>query len=306
MNSGGAEDNITFFDATTDPPALRCQVSARVAGETGAANPRGYVAIDSHHGFLARFALPSLAVVDVDACAITGTIDLAPFAGTAPLPYPRPIARVGDEAWVGLERLPAGLSNATEPGAVVRIDTSTNTPIDNDPNAAGVQAIELPFANPVGRFAVRDGHALIACVGSYTRADDGGVASIDIATHAASVLVDEATLGGNVDAVIVLDEDRILCRVAGAASVGGSSISVDAVRLVEWRRTTGAVRVWLETSGYSLTEPVLASDGLVYVGDRGDVTTGRLNSIRIFDPATGSELPPVADRTALPPYDIIE
>jgi hypothetical protein len=106
--------------------------------------------------------------------------------------------------------------------------------------------------------------------------------------------------------VIVLDEERILCRVAGAASVGGSSISVDAVRLVEWRRTTGAVRVWLETSGYSLTEPVLASDGLVYVGDRGDVTTGRLNSIRIFDPATGSELPPVADRTALPPYDIIE
>jgi hypothetical protein len=308
MNSGADQDNITFFDTTADPPLQQCQFSVTLPGETDTSNPRGYLAVDAHRAYVARFNRPSMAIVNTDSCAITGAIDLAPFRGTSPLPYPRPIAMVRGEAWVALERLPNNLlADPSQQGLVVRIDPATDAPIDNDSTAPGVQGIELPLANPVGRFDVRDGRVLIACVGWYQRGDDGGVVEIDASTRATSVVVGDLDVGGNIDSVISLDASRVLVRVSGAAMMRDeNSLAVDAIRLVEWNRETRLSRVWLETTGYSLTEPVLASDGRVYVGDRGDVTTGRASSIRIFDPATGNELAPVPGGTELPPYDMIE
>ncbi|MEI8256230.1 MAG: hypothetical protein WCJ30_11220, partial [Deltaproteobacteria bacterium] len=139
MNFGGTEDNVTIFDVSAPVPRLVCQGAATTDSEITAGNPRGYVSVGAHRGYIARFGQASLAILDVPSCAITGTIDLSPFRGIAPLPDPRPITRVGDEVWVALERLSPDLANTAQVGAIVRIDPSHDAPIDNDATAAGVQ-----------------------------------------------------------------------------------------------------------------------------------------------------------------------
>ncbi len=311
MNSGVPQDNVTFFDLAGTIPRLTCQLAATSADEPGlvlrrdggvSGNPRGYVGIDARRGYLARFSQRSLAIVDMQACAITGTIDLSPFQGIAPLPDPRPISRVGDEVWVALERLPPDLANPSQVGAVVRIDPARDAPIDNDPTTAGVQPIELLHANPVGHFALRGTRAWIATVGAYQRADDGAIEEIDTISHAVTSAVTEADLGGNVDAVIVLDDDRLLARVVDR--VTGDALDVGYTHLVEWRRSTRIARTWLTVPGYSLTEPVLGANGVVYVGDRGSAALRRRSAILAFDAVTGAEATrPSAP--ALSPYDLI-
>ena len=306
MNSGqgpdGPEDNVTLFDVTVDPPRLACQLAAHLAGEMGTGNPRGYLAVDSHRGYLTRFSQSSIAIIDTSACAVLGTIDLSPFRGPATLPFARPIALVGSEAWVALERLPPSLTNPTTPGAIVRIDPHTDAPIDSDATQDGVQAIELLHANPVGHFAQRNGRVWIACVGAYQSIDDGAVEEIDLATHVVSDAVTETTMHGNVDAVIALDDDRLLLRVVGQA---GTGLAIASTQLIAWQRSTHtASSAWITVANYALTEPVLASNGRVYVGDRGDESAHRAASIRVFDAATGTELTAIS-ATALPPYDLL-
>ena len=185
----------------------------------------------------------------------------------------------------------------------MRIDPGTDMPIDNDATQPGMQAIELHHSNPVGHFAMRGGNVWIASVGSYQRIDDGAVEAIDTANHSVQDAVTEMELGGNVDAVIVLDDDRLLLRVTGAAV--GSGLAIDSSHLVEWRISTRMQRPWFSVPNYALTEPVLGSDGRVYVGDRGDEVAHRTAAIHVFDAVTGSEIEAARVVTALPPYDLV-
>ena len=300
MNSAMNEDNVTYFDTREIPPRLVTQIAAHER-DAGVANPRGYVAVGPTRGYLALFNRNALAIVDYAAEAVVGSIDLSAFAAGAPRVRPRPIAHVASEVWVALERLPANLMNPTMPGAIARIDPATDTLIST-------QAIELHHPNPVGRFAVRGANVWIASVGSYEHTDDGAIEHIDANTRAVSDVATEADLNGNVDAVIALDDDRLLARIAGRTMMQDGGIAVDVTRLVEWRISTRIARVWLEVSSYALTEPVLASDGRVYVGDRGDrnPAASRPSAILILDAATGTEIGRVTPAPALPPYDMIE
>jgi hypothetical protein len=293
------EDNVTYFDVSASPPCLVGQIPMQREGETGGGNARGYLALDATRALVARFNQATVAVVDVARQAIVGTIDLAPYRAAAPHPRPRDIARVGTHAWVTLGRLAADLLQPPpSPGAIAVIDPATHSV---------ARVIELRFANPVGRMAVRGGRVVLPCVGTYQTVGDGAVEELDAPSmQPARTLVTEADVGGNIDAVVPLDDDRLLLRVVARAV--GDALAVENTRLMVWSIAQRRASNWLTVANYALTEPILGRDGRVYVGDRGDEATRRPHGVRVFDAATGEELTRASGPIGLglQPYDLIE
>jgi hypothetical protein len=296
------QDNVSFVDRCASTLAIGCQLPLHRDCETGAADPRGYLALDTRRGYVARLFQPTLAIVDPVACAQVGDIDLSGLRGSASLPNPYAIARVGGEVWVTLQRLPPGLSAPTANGAIAIIDPTRDALVDVDPATPGVQAIELPNPEPQFRMAVRATDVLVACVGLYADATDGAVVSVDIATRHVTTLVREIDVGANIDMVIALDADRILLRLVYPGPGGGTDVSRSA--LVAWQVSTRTATQWLTFPAYTLTDPVLVA-GRVFVGDRGDRTMGRPAGIRVLDATTGREITTAPIDCGLPPYDLV-
>lgn len=297
-------NNVTYFDVRGSPPCLVRQISLQRDGESTGANPRGYLSVGPRKGYVARAGLDSIAIVDPEAGAITGIIDLAPFRGDGARAWPTALARVGPHAWVTLSRLPAGLLHPTARGAIAMIDPTTDRVVDRDPDVPGTQVIELSHPNPVGTLRTLGSRVLVACVGDYQRIDDGAIEAIDTVSLRADTLVTERQVQGNLDAVLPLDDDRLLLRVVSQADAG---LAIEFSRLVEWSLSRHMVlRTWITAPGYSLTEPILGRDGRVYVGDRGQESTQRPHGIRVFDAATGNELTTVPIDVGLQPYYLTE
>lgn len=305
--SASGQDNLTFLDVSSSPARSLGQVSALIAGERGTpGNARAFLRVGPDRGYVARFNRASIAVVDTRTFALAERpIDLSAFAANGSSAYPIALASVNTHVWVAIERLPPGLLNPTEPGVIAVIDPTTDALVDLDPAQPGTQGIELPRPNPTNAMVVRGNRVWVACPGSYERDDDGAVVELDAAgMRVLRELVTDADLRGNADAVLVLDDDRLLVRVVARAI--GSALDVADTRLVEWTVSTRSARTWLRVPHYALTVPILTRDGHVYVGDRGDEAACRPAGIRVFDAATGSEITREPIATGLPPYDLRE
>lgn len=300
LSSTSTDDSVYVFDVREAVPRLVRQLSAKAAGEDRDGNPRGYFPINEREGYVARFNQTTLLRVNVvDGGSRLGP-DLAPYRGAGLHPYPKRFASVNGELWLTLLRLDS-LTDPTTTGAIAMLDPATDSVRDADPATPGAQLIELPLGNPLGPLSVRRGRAVVACAGAYTRLD-GGVVLVEGATHAVSVAVREEEVGGNIDAAIWLDDERLLLKVVGRTN---SELMIDTSRLVEWSLRTRTAREWLRVREWTLTEPVLGSDGLVYVGDRGDEATARPHGIRVFNAQDGSERTSAPVSCGLQPYDLL-
>lgn len=302
--AANGDDSVAVFDVTRQPPALRAQLPARCADDPPSiVNPRAWVTVGRDEGYVARRGQSRLARVDVGARTVRCPVDLAAFQGSAPGPQPVALLNVAGEVWVLLQRLGTD-AQPHQSGLVVRVDPATDRAQDEDPAIEGMQGRALQFGNPVAMVADGDG-ALFASVGNYGVVGDGGVERMD-ALGATSVVVREQDVGGNIDAVLALDADRILLRVAGATSLDGS-LAIDRTRLRVWSRSAHRVvgDDWMSVTGWLSAAPVLDDAGRVYVGDRGDAATRRGWGIRIFDAASGRERTTAPLRTSFEPYALL-
>ncbi|MBI5516176.1 MAG: hypothetical protein HY909_20495 [Deltaproteobacteria bacterium] len=253
----GAGDNLDFFDLRGALPRRLCQVPVITEEERragGASQPYGnahdLLVVDGRRAYIARWNLPSLAVLDLGTGAIVRTVDLSPWRGRARLPNPDALALVGDEVWVTLERLddPA---HPTQPGLIVRVDPRTDTVMG---------ALTLPHANPLGPLWLSpDGREVrVATLGDYARADDGGVVAVERATGRARTLLSEGAVGGNIDGFVPLPGDRALLRVSGARRAG-SALERNRVVAVDLGRAV-VEGVWLSSDTWSPALPVVLGD----------------------------------------------
>lgn len=275
----GVSDNVTLLEERAGALELVSQIPLINDDERATsayANPHDALALDDHTLLVARWNLPSLAVVDVARGAIVRTVDLAPYRGLAGLPHADALYRVGDRVYVSLQRLDDVL-RPTQRGMVVQLDART---------LAVTATVELPFANPVGAFqATPTGAVRLAMVGWYERSGDGGVVELDLrgdAPVATVVLRDDempAEVRGNIDGVAVVDDDVMVLKIAGERRPG---MDIDVMRVVRYDRRTRATRVLLQRGVWTGAVPVVLG-GTVFVGDPGDGAGHAGAGVRRFD-----------------------
>lgn len=297
--AAGNQDNLTLFDPRN---GAVCQVplvtddEVRASRSRPAANGHDVVAVDDGHLYVARYAMHSVAVVDVAAGAVTRTLDLASEGGAAERVFPDALARVGDEVWVTLQRFDdsdALLSNPTRPGLVVRLDPRTHTRIG---------AYSLMNPNPYGPLvASADGRArLVTTFGSYNVIGDGAVESIDVTTGAVTVLVTEREVMGNLDAVAVVDARHLVLRVSAERR---GTAALDDLRVILFDLETRTPTTLLTASQWGAAPPLVVGDR-IFVGDPGSGPYHAGAGVRVFS-AQGLELRSIIAMDAgLMPYDV--
>jgi hypothetical protein len=297
----GNQDNLTLFDPRT---GAVCQVplvtdaEARASRSRPSANGHDALAVDDGHLYVARYAMHSVAVIDVAAGAVASTVDLASEVGPGEGVYPDALARVGDEVWVTLQRFDdddALLANPTRPGLVARIDPRTH---------ARIGAYSLTNPNPYGPLvASADGRArLVTTFGSYNVIGDGAVESIDVATGAVTVLVreDDPGIMGNLDAVAVVDARHLVLRVSAERR---GTAALDDLRVILFDLETRAATLLLRASQWGAAAPVVVGDR-IFVGDPGSGPYHAGAGVRVYS-SQGAELRSiVAMEAGLMPYDV--
>jgi hypothetical protein len=259
-------DNLTLLEERAGAMVLVSQVDLRMPAERDAyrtANPHDVIALDARTLLVARYNVPSLAVVDVARAEVVRTVDLAPYRGAARLPNPDALYRVGDRIYVTLQRLD-DVINPTQPGMLVQLDART---------LAVTATLELPLVNPIGAMVpVREGVVRVAMIGSYAVVGDGGVLELDLRGEApaAEVIVRDADLPaevrGNIDGLAVIDDDAMVLKVVGERRPGRD---IDVLRVLRYGRRARTARVLVQRGVWSGAAPVVLGD-TVYVGDPGE------------------------------------
>lgn len=304
--SPGMGDNVTLFDLRGGTVSLACQLSPLAGSEwdsSGGARARPFVnvhdliALDDHTLLVARYNLPSLAVIDLASGEVVRTLDLAPWAGTASSPQPEALARVGDAIWLTLTRLDDPFA-PRQPGVVLRLDAAATRVFDATP---------LPRPNPSGPM-VPSPEAdtwYVATLGAYDVVGDGAIETLRVRDGAVEVgdpLVTETELGGTIDAFAMIDADRLVLKVAVTSARTGPSEG-DSLRYVLWDRRDRSSRELLRRNAWSPAPPVVAG-GRIWIGDPGDLDA-RGAGLRVFSlDGTPITTEPLSVGPGMRPYDL--
>ena len=177
---------------------------------------------------------------------------------------------------------------------LIVVDIATDTLVDVDPDAEGVQGIALSIANPNSMAVVGEQIAVGVVANFGDRA--GGVEIVDTATNRSlGLAVSEEDLGGDITSMVLVDQNR------GYAVVADENFA-NSVRPFEL--SSGAVGAPLENISGGFI-PSLAVDGdRLIVADRGSFADPASAGLKFYDAATGAFLSGPID-TGLPPQDIV-
>jgi hypothetical protein len=257
-------------------------------------NPQDIVLVSPTKAYIPRYDRTELWVVNPQTGAFLHAIDLSAFADADGLPEMHRLALAGGRVFVTLQRLDRDAGFVpTDSSQVAVIDAATDTLVDCDLAAPGVQGILLPFQNP-GTEIQRDaaGRLVIGCTGAFGVVD-GGVARIDpVALVALGAETSEAALGGDLNDVALFDTAR------GFAVVSDASFNTI---VVPYDRNTGARTGTVHSStGFTLADIEVNDRGELWLCDRTPTAPG----LRVFDAATGTLLTPTPLATGLPPQDL--
>lgn len=293
-------DNLTLLEERASGVALVSQIDLRLPDERAAyrtTNPHDVIALDERTLLVARYNVPSLAVVDVERAEVLRTVDLAPYQGRARLPNPDALCRVGERLYVTLQRLD-DVVRPTQRAMLVQLDART---------LSVTAAVELPMVNPIGAMVmVREGVARLAMIGSYEVVGDGGVLELDLRGEApvARVLLrdDElpAAVRGNIDGLAVIDDDVMVLKVVGQRRPG---MDIDVTRVLRYDRRTQAARVLVQRGVWSGAAPVVLGD-TVFVGDPGEGPGHSGAGVRRFDLSGEPRGEPAGVGVEMFPYDL--
>ncbi len=283
------QDNILVLDAMD----LRTPLTQFSVGN--GANPHDIEIVAPDKAYVTRYDTASLLIVNPQDGAELGEIDLSAFADADGLPEVSQIVRVGDRLYLSCQRLDRnGGWGPTDISYLIVVDLATDTLVDIDPDAEGVQGIPLSVANPNSMAVVGEQIAVGVVVNFGDRA--GGVEVVDTATNRSlGLAVSEENLGGDITSMVLVDQNR------GYAVVTDENFA-NSVRPFEL--SSGAVGAPLENiSGGFISSLAVDGDRLI-VADRGRFADPASVGLKFYDAATGAFLSGPID-TGLPPQDIV-
>jgi hypothetical protein len=291
------QDNIQVIDPAQGYATLR-QFS------TGnGSNPQDIAVVSATKAYVSCYALAQVLVVDPSAGTVTGSVSLAPLAGSDGVPEAARMALVDGHLFVALQRL-VGFAPA-ETSLVAVIDTAADTLVDVHPGRPGVQGIPLVGRDPVTTFEYDPfgGRLLIGCAGAFG-ALDGGIEAIPVVRGdvidplaplwaSSGFVITEQALGGDIGDLAFLLPGHSYATVSDASFH---------TSVVAWSALTGQKRATVYASdGFDLPDMAVspARDEL-WVCDTRYAAPG----LRVFrcsdDAPLAGPLP-----TGLPPYQIV-
>ena len=283
------QDNILVLDAMD----LRTPLTQFSVGN--GANPHDIEIVAPDKAYVTRYDAASLLIVNPQDGAELGEIDLSAFADADGLPEVSQIVRVGDRLYLSCQRLDRnGGWGPVDVSYLIVVDLATDTLVDVDPDAEGIQGIALSVANPNSMAVIGEQIAVGVVVGFGDRA--GGVEIVDTATNRSlGLAVSEEGLGGDITSMVLVDQNR------GYAVVADENFA-NSVRPFEL--SSGTVDAPLEDISGGFI-PSLAVDGdRLIVADRGSFSDPASAGLKFYDAATGAFLSGPID-TGLPPQDIV-
>ena len=283
------QDNILVLDAMD----LRTPLTQFSVGN--GANPHDIEIVAPDKAYVTRYDAASLLIVNPQDGAELGEIDLSAFADADGLPEVSQIVRVGDRLYLSCQRLDRdGGWGPVDVSYLIVVDLATDTLIDVDPDAEGIQGIALSVANPNSMVVIGEQIAVGVVVGFGDRA--GGVEIVDTATNRSlGLAVSEEDLGGDITSMVLVDQNR------GYAVVADENFA-NSVRPFDL--SSGTVSAPLEDISGGFI-PSLAVDGdRLIVADRGSFSDPASAGLKFYDAATGAFLSGPID-TGLPPQDIV-
>ena len=283
------QDNILVLDAMD----LRTPLTQFSVGN--GANPHDIEIVAPDKAYVSRYDAASLLIVNPQDGAELGEIDLSAFADADGLPEVSQIVRVGDRLYLSCQRLDRnGGWGPADVSYLIVVDLATDTLVDVDPDAEGVQGIALSAANPNSMAVVGEQIAVGVVVGFGDRS--GGVEIVDTATNRSlGLAVSEEDLGGDITSMVLVDQNR------GYAVVADENFA-NSVRPFEL--SSGTVGAPLENISGGFI-PSLGVDGdRLIVADRGSFADPASAGLKFYDAATGAFLSGPID-TGLPPQTIV-
>ncbi|HEX5133397.1 MAG TPA: FlgD immunoglobulin-like domain containing protein [Candidatus Krumholzibacteria bacterium] len=263
-------------------------------------NPHDIVFYSAGKAYVSRYDMTSVLIMNPQTGATLGTINLAAFADADGLPEMDQMFLAGDYLCVLLQRLDR--NNFYTPvgsGYMVVIDTATDTVVDMDAVAGGVQPVTLLRANPYSEvnLTILEGESVAYFSGTgYFGVLDGAVQSVSLANPAtqAIILTDTAAGGDVLDVEIISD-------TIGYAIVATPSFTTI---LIQFNPSTGTKTgaTLYAPGGYDLNdcEPY-DLDGTLLLTDRKATNPG----VRCFDLSTGAQVTVSPINVGLPPFDIL-
>jgi len=252
----------------------------------GGSNPQDMVIVDSGRAYVTRYESDLLWIVNPSTGSKLGEINLGSYADDDGIPEMAQMIRVNDRVFVALQNLDrSDFFSPTGESMLVVIDRASDQVIDT---------IDLQLQNPFWRMRFHPGLGRIVVVSSGAFAvDDGGVELVNPWSLASdSVVLSEATLGGDIlDAVIVSDD-------LGYVLYSNASFQT---RMSSFDPSTGAlIQTIVSTNGFDLSDLELADEGKLYLSDRRAASSG----VRVYDALTGVEIGGGAISMGLPPFDL--
>ena len=248
--------------------------------------------------YVTRYDMTTVLKMNPETGATLGTINLATFADADGLPEMDQMFVSGGYLCVTLQRLdrnnfysPVGSSY------LAVINLATDTLVDMNPGAVGIQPVVLSETNPYSEvnLAVFQ-HNAIAYFSAvnFFGVSDGGVIAVhlgDPASH--QTLLTETAAGGDVLDVEIVSDTK------GFAIVATPSFTTE---LIAFNPSTGTKigATMYAPGGYDLNDIEPSPLGLL-VADRKATNPG----IRCFDMITNTQLPGGPTSVGLPPFDIL-
>lgn len=283
------QDNILVLDAA-DPANPLTQFSVG-----NGANPHDIEVVAPDKAYVTLYETIDLLVVDPRDGTELGRIDLSAFADDDGLPELSQIVRFGERIYISCQRLdrnngwgPAGISY------LAVVDIVSDTLVDVDPEAEGVQGIALSVPNP-NSVVVAGGRIAVGVVSSFGDRL-GGVDWVDPTANISLGLgVSEADLGGDIN---------FLAMVNGTEGYAVVSDENFVNRVVPFNLETGAVEAPLENLSGGFIPSIAVDGGRLLVADRGSFSAPEEAGVKVFDASTGDFLQGPID-TGLPPSSLV-
>ena len=283
------QDNILVLDEGD----LRTPVAQFSVGN--GANPHDIEIVAPGKAYVTLYDRAVLLIVDPRDGAELGEIDLSAFADADGLPEVSQIVRVGERLYLSCQRLDRdGGWGPADASYLIVVDIATDTLVDVDPDAEGVQGIALSAPNPNSMAVIGERIAVGVVVNFGDRS--GGVEIVGTAANRSlGLAVGEEDLGGDITSMVMVDGDR------GYAVVADSNFA-NSVRPFDL--SSGSVGAPLENISGGFV-PGLAVDGeRLIVADRGSFDDPASAGLKFYDAATGAFLSGPID-TGLPPSGIV-
>ncbi len=279
------QDNITVLD-----PADGLSLVTQFSTGNGS-NPQDVAAISATKAYVSRLGSASLLIVNPATGAELGSVDLSGFALSDGIPEMAQMVKVGTKVFVLLQNLVDWAPAA--PGILAVIDTATDSLIDADAAAPGVQGVEVSGWNP--QYAVYNAatnRIYVSSSGDYYNPETpGGVDSVNPDTYAAASVADKTGLGGAPGSLAVVSSSKAYVAVSDSSFVN---------HIIPFNPSTGAVSASVYTpGGYTVGGIAVDPFGYLLVPDMSYETPG----IVFIDTLTNTVAQgPVS--VGLPPYAV--